>query len=186
MALLTLTKACGTQKIPGTKTTLFIALTPEITAFPQTEAELGGTDQGDTKLLNEPFDFSGAATGLGYWRSCPVLVNTGNVRNTKEGEIGGSKSVQRLDVFIPDNSDSAREFIDCLIANDGCLIPGIEDKGGIFHVLGDLENPAYVEASEGGTGGDRVGYAVTFYADNGLTNYSYDAATHGIDTTPNV
>lgn len=173
-----------------TKAKLYLTLIPELAAWPQTrkaikEAASQPVLQGDSKILDEPWDFSLAPTDEGYWRVIDILVNTGQLRNTIEGEIGGQGFKQRLDCFIQGNGPEQLEFADCLVINSGCLLPMIADKQSNHHVMGDLENPIYVETGEGGTGGDRVGFAFTFFADTGFTNFIYDAATHGIDLTPN-
>lgn len=182
--LQTLAKNCGDQKIAGVKERVYFTPQSEIETWPQTEAELAGTDQGDTKLLNEPFDFV-ATVGLGYWRYMDVLVDTGEQINVLEGSIGGQYWRQRLNVFINSNDQSTSEFLDELLACSGCMVMLIPNKDGSYHVMGDATNGVYIETGEGGSGGDRVGYQLTFMANTGKTTYLYDADTHGIDITPN-
>jgi len=184
--LTTFTKACGKNKPKGTKLKCYLTYTNELNAMPQTRADIAATPvPGDTKIYDEPFDFSSAPTGQGYWRSFPILINTGQFKNTEDGEEGGKTMINEITGSIDDNSAEGREFIDCLRAGNGCLIAMIPDKSGVHHVCGDLENPCYVEIPEGGTGGDKVGYDFRLYSDTGFTNMQYDAETHGIDITPN-
>lgn len=184
-----LTRVCGQSVPPGTKLRAYFTLKDELTGWPQTAEELGGTDQGDSKILNEPFDFTGAAVGFGFWRQLDILVDTGQEIDTLEGEIGGQGYVQRLNFFVLGAGAPQREFADLLAANAGCLIFMIQDKPGNYLVIGDPDNPVYIEAAEGGTGtqtGDRVGYQYTLYANTGYTAMTYDGATHGVDITPNA
>jgi hypothetical protein len=186
--LVDLLRACGESIPPGTKSKLYFTLKGELAAWPQTKEELGGSAQGDSKILDEPFDFSGAPSGLGFWRAVDILVNTGQFRDTLEGEIGGQGFTSRVDFFVLGQGENQLEFADCVAANNGCLIAMVPDKSGNHRVLGNLDDPAFVEAIEGGTGlapGDRVGAAYTLYANMGITAPIYDADTHGIDTTPN-
>jgi len=186
--LQSLTRACGQSIPPGTKLRAYFTLKDELTGWPQTREDLGGTDQGDSKILDEPFDFSGAAVGKGYWRSVDILVDTGNLQDTLEGEIGGQGFVNRLNFFILGAGAPQLEFADCVAANAGCMIWMIPDKKGNHRVFGEPDNPVFVEALDGGTGtvnGDRVGFQYTLYANTGYTAPIYDADTHGVDTTPN-
>lgn len=191
MAKLTsFTKACGKNKPKGTKLKCYVTYTGELSGMPQTReavvlAASGSPIAGDTKIYDEPWDFSTAPTGEGFWRSFPILINTGQFRNFEEGEEGGKTMMNEIVGFIDDNGPAAREFVDCLRAGNGCIIGMIPDKQGNHHVCGDIENPCYVDVEEGGTGGDRVGYSIRLYSDSGFTNMQYDADTHGIDITPN-
>lgn len=187
MALNNLVRACGSQLPPGTELDLYFTLEEELAAWPQTEAELAGTDQGDTKRLGEAFDFTGAGTGLGYWRKVKILVDTGNVRNLIEGEVGGQTVRSRLDFFIQGMHAEALEWWDDLLAYSGCIIAMVPLKGGEYVVLGNKKNPCFVETAEGGSGtgtGDRVGHQGTLVCNTGFMPMLYDADTLGIDETP--
>lgn len=185
--LKSLTNACGTRFTPGTRSKLYLIPKGELTAWPQTEAELGGTDQGDTKILGEAFAFN-AVSGEGFWREYDILVDTGAVNETLEGEIGGQSIISRVNFFVQGVSAIQKEFADTIVDFAGCLIAMIADKSGNYHVVGNLDDPCFIETIEGGTGtapGDRVGYAYTLYSNTGQTSMLYDA-TLGINTTPNV
>lgn len=187
----TFTKPCGQNNAKGTKEIAYVSYTDEIAAMPQNRfdvvtAALGTPVLGDKKIYDEPWDFSGAPSGQGYWRSFPILINTGQFRNVEEGEIGGKSMMNEFVGFVPGNNSEVRESIDCLRAGSGCMILMVPDKNGVYHVAGSIENPLYVDVNEGGTGGDRVGYDLRFYADGGFTNMEYDADTHGIDIDANV
>lgn len=189
--LVKLTKQCGTPEPKGTKQLVYVIPISEITGFPQTREEVvlaasGTPVAGDSKILDEAWDLAAAAVGLGYWRSAPVLVNTGDVNNIQEGEIGGETVTNEINGFIPSNSSATKEFIDCIQSYSGCLIAMIEDKSGRFQVVGNRENPVYVQTPNGGTGGDRVGFQFRLFSETGFTNMEYDGATHGVDVSPNV
>jgi hypothetical protein len=189
--LLTVSRPCGTVEPKGTKTTLYVTVKGELTGWPQTREEVvlaasGTPAQGDSKILDEAFDFSAAATGKGFWRSAPFLQNTGAVTNRGQGDLGGRSMENEIVGFVPGNNSATKEFIDCLLAYDGCLIGMLLDKSGRCQVAGHPDEPLQVEIQEGGTGGDRVGYSIRLYCDTGVTNMEYDADTHGIDTTPNA
>jgi len=175
-----LTRTCGQPIPPGVKQTIYLIPAEEITTFPDVE---GTTLAGDTKRLDGAFVMS-TTVGKGYWRAITVLVNSGNHRNTLAGEIGGQKIEQRFDFFVQGNGPEQAEMVDTLLCQSGCLIALIPAKDGNYLVMGDKENPVYVEAVEGGTGGDRNGHQFTLLADTGYTPYYYDAATNGIDVTP--
>jgi len=187
-SLKNLTSSCGTNYIPGTKATLYLVPKGELAAWPATEADGAGTDPGDTKLIAEAWDFTGAGSGLGYWRQVDILVNTGGVVETLEGEIGGQAMVQRLNFFVHGATETQKEFADDVAAYNGCLIAMISDKSGKYHVIGNLDDPCFIEQIEGGTGaapGDRVGFAYTLYSNAGVTSLVYPSAL-GINTTPAV
>jgi hypothetical protein len=59
--LQSLTRTCGQSIPPGTKTKVYFTFVSELTGFPATAEDNGGTDQGDSKMLDEAFDFSAAA-----------------------------------------------------------------------------------------------------------------------------
>lgn len=188
MALKALTKACGGTKIPGTKEVFYTIPITELEAngLPATEADGAGTELGDKKKFAEAFDFTGAASGTGYFRKhTAVLVNTGQVTNTVEGQIGGQMFGQRYTFFADANDAAMMEWLDDLISQSGCFLALVPKKDGDLMLLGDLESGVYVEAIEGGTGGDRVGYNVTLYASPGKTTYIYPG-TLAINTTPAV
>lgn len=187
MALRALAKACGSNKLPGAKLEAYFTYISELASWPATEAEDAGTAQGDTVLLSEAFDFTGAATGTGMWRKVnAILVDTPDVTNSLAGEMGGHRIQQRYNFFLPKNDAAALEWLNDLVAAEGCTVWLIPTKDGNYHVMGDLENGVFVEALEGGTGPDRSGYQITLYANTGLTTLLYPADTLGIDITPNA
>lgn len=182
-------RSCGSPLPPGTKSKLYVTLKDELAAWPQTQEAItldasGTPVKGDKKRLGEAFDFTGAGSGLGFWREYDILVDTGVLRTLLEGEIGGQGYRQRLDFFLLGNGPVENEQADDFLGNSGCMIAMIGLKAGQYAVLGDLDDPVFIETAEGGSGGDRVGFAYTLYANTGTTPYFYDADTLGIDTTP--
>lgn len=188
--LVSLTKNCGTYVPAGLSTTLYLIPYDEITTWPSTrkevvEAASGTPEYGDEKIFDEAFTLV-STSGLGYFRQIPILVNSSDLRDTLEGDIGGQKYVQRLD-FQVQGSDSERlAFADCLLQSSGCLVPMIAGKDGLMHVLAKKDYPAHLEAAEGGPGGDLNAFTYTIYNDMGLTHMLYDANEHGITITPNA
>jgi len=183
--LQSLKRVCGTKTIKGTKAVARFCIKGEFNGWPQTKEELGGSAQGDSKVLDEPFDFSTAPPGFGYWREIDILVDTGQLKMLIEGEVAGLEFKNGLDFFIQGSGAAQLEFGDLMIQYSGCLIWNIPDKNGNEYILGDLENPCFVESGEGGTGGDKNGMQYSIYSKTGLTPMIYDADTHGIDLTPN-
>lgn len=184
--LQSLARVCGSALPPGTKEKRYHSPLSEITGWPATAADNSGTDQGDTFLLDEAFDFTGAAVGKGYWRTLEaIVVDTGQLTNNLEGPLAGQGYRQRDTFFVAGNDAATLEWLNDLLACSGCMTWMVPTKDGNYHVLGDQDNPVYLEAVEGGSGGDRVGYTVTVYANTGKPTYIYDVATYGIDITPN-
>lgn len=176
------------NRIPGTKAKLYFTFFDEITSWPQTKEQLGGSNQGDSKIFGEAWDFTAAPTGKGFWREVDILVDTGALNDTLEGEVGGHSIVNRLPFFLEGAEAAQREFFDQMVANEGCVLWMIGDKNGNYPVLGNKDFPAYLETGEGGTGtvnGDRVGYSFQLFCNTGLTAMLYDV-TLGIDLTPNT
>lgn len=194
MALTNLVRNCGSQLPPGTELDLYFTLEEELVAFPDTQfkvtTDASGTPvAGDKKRIGAAFDFTGAGSGLGYWRKVKILVDTGQVRDIIEGEIGGLTVRSRLDFFIQGMNAEALEWGDDLMAYSGCIIAMIPLKGGENVVLGNKKNPCFVETGEGGSGtgtGDRVGHQYTLVTNTGFMPMLYDADTLGIDIIPEV
>lgn len=187
--LQSLSRACGNNNLPGLQLKAYYAPADEFTGWPQTAEELGGSDQGDSKILDEAFDFSGAAVGKGYWREVDLTVNRNQWRSVLEGEPGGQSFKNNLDFFVKGTEAAQLEFADLMLAYSGCLIWMIADKNDIYYVFGEPTNPCFVETVEGGSGqaaGDTRGFAYSLMTMTGLTPAIYDAATHGVDTTPNT
>lgn len=164
---------------------MYFTLKSELTAFPDTEAVANsGTDLGDKKTLAEAFSFE---TG-GLWREVDVLVDTGSNVDTMEGEIGGQGIVNRVNFQVLGAGATQREWVDEILSNSGCVIALLVDKAGNGIVIGNLDDPCYVEAIEGGTGqapGDVVGFTLTLYSNTGKTSPIYPTSL-GISTTAAV
>lgn len=188
----TFVRTCGKNEPSGTEEIAYMTYISELNgAMPLTKAQVAIAASntpaaGDTKIYDEAWDFSAAATGEGYWRSMPILINTGSVGNLEEGEIGGKDMTNQGLFFIPGNDAVVKEAVECLRGASGCCIFMLPDKSGRNQVIGSISHPCYFELpEEGGTGGDRVGYPVRAYSMSGAINLEYDAETHGIDITPN-
>ena len=187
----TFTRSCGKNEASGTMEKGYLTYTAELAAMPDNRFDVvtaasGTPVAGDTKILDQPWDFTGAPTGEGFWRTFPILINTGEVVNVEEGEIGGKTMSNDANFFIPGNGPVEKEAVEALRSGSGCCIIMIPDKQKRYQVVGSIDQPAYFDITEpGGTGGARVGYQIRAYSDAGAINLEYDADTHGIDITPN-
>lgn len=184
-------RQCGNPQPPGTRAKLYVTLKEELAEWPDTVAAIKLAlaqpevpAKGDTKRIGEAFSFAGAASGEGYWRDYDILVDTGELVSAMEGEQGGQGFRQRLNFFLLGNGPVENEQADDFLGFSGCMIAMIGLKTGEYVVLGNLEDPVFTEAADGGSGGDRVGFAYTLYANTGLTPLFYDADEFGINMTP--
>ena len=184
-ALVDLLKNCGIPNAPGTRTSLYLIPEAELTAWPQTAEELGGTDPGDTMILDEPFAFV-ATVGLGYWRTVSIVVDTGQITDGLVGEIGGRSFDNQFIFFLAgleaERLEFAKEISNC------CFVALLPDRQDIFRVLGRFQDPAFIDAINLDTGlasGDRRGGAYVFRTSSGSPSMIYDSVTHGINVTPN-
>lgn len=173
----TLTRTCGNGAIPGTNTRFYAVQKADITTF-------ASASDTSTPALAKTFD-TAFTLGTGKrWSEIDGLVNTGDVVDAVQGEIGGQFIRNAFEIFI-DNYDAAgRAFADELLANSGCLIFLVPSKKtGEVSIVGNLDNPCFVEQLTGGVGGaatTRRGIALRVYADTG---YSCPVYTGAIDLT---
>lgn len=188
MSLVNITKACGQFKLPGTQLKVKYTLQSDLNGFPATVAAGGGTAAGDTKRLGAAFDFTGAPSGSGYWREADILVDSGDLRWTLEGDPGGQGINNSLPFFIEGALPAQLEAADMFLKYSGCIILSIEGRNGVDYVIGDLKMGVYIRTAEGGLGttaGEQHGTAYEFYWPKGVTPYTIDATTYPFDTTPN-
>lgn len=165
---------------PGIKQTGYVVPAGEITADPD---YVGTSAEGDYVRATDTFDFTGAGTGLGYFRSFPILIDKGAYAITAVGGKG-SKSWKESFTFVLAGLDAAQLEFATRMLN----IPSVwlcTDKNSKVHVIGRKDEAAYVETSEGATGdgpeGERViTVTVTGYSSRPML---YEGA---IDTTPNA
>lgn len=185
MALNSLRRECGTAVLKGAQTKLYAIPKNEITAFPRTRAVIGsGTlAPGDTKILDEAFGLV-QTVGLGYWREVDILVNTGQVKNVLEGDTGGKENKAMVELFVQGNGPKEKEFADMVAANDGCLILAMPTKDGHMQCVGNLDNPVFIEAYDGGSGPDRNGYLYTFMSSDPKTNPIINVTDFPLNLTP--
>lgn len=165
---------------PGIKQTGYIVPASEITADPD---YVGTSAEGDYVRATDTFDFTGAASGSGYFRSFPILVDKGAYTITAVGGKG-SKSWKETFTFVLQGMDEEQIEFATRMLN----IPSVylcPDKNNKVHVIGRKAEPAYVETSEGTTGdgpeGERIiTVTVSAYSARPMI---YEGA---IDTTPNA
>lgn len=173
----TLTRNCGNGAIPGTGSRFYMVQKGDITTFASNSAS---STPAETKTFDTAFTLAAGKR----WSEIDGLVNTGDVVDTLQGEVGGQYLRNAFVVFI-DNYDAAgRAFADELLANSGCLICLVPSKkSGEVNIVGNLDNPCFVEQLTGGVGGaetTRRGIALRVYADTGVSSPVYTGA---IDTT---
>jgi len=165
---------------PGIKQTGYIVPASEVTAMPD---YLGTTASGDYVTSTDDFDFSGAGSGKGYWRSFPILIDKGSYNLAAVGGKG-SKQWKESFTFVIQGLDAEQIEFATRMLN----IPSVwlcTDKAGVVHVIGRKDEAAFVETSEGGTGegpeGERIiTVTVSAYTARPLV---YEGP---IDTTPNA
>lgn len=180
--LSSLKKICGKKKAKGVKTRVYYTVAGELNGYPDS---LPDGVQGNSQRLDGAFDFSNAPSGAGYWRELDILVDTGDVLINIEGEVGGQEHKNSFKFFVEGTDAPQLEFSALMTQYSGCLLWLVPGKNGLYYVVGDIDSPAFVEAGEGGTGGDKNGMSYTVYAKTGLPPMLYDAETNGIDITPN-
>lgn len=173
----TLTRTCGNGSIPGTGSRFYMVQKGDITTFASNSAS-------STPAERKTFDTAFTLASSKRWSEIDALVNTGDVIDSLQGEIGGQFLRTSFVVFI-DNYDAAgRAFADELLANSGCMICLVPSKKtGEVNIVGNLDNPCFVEQLTGGVGGvetTRRGIALRVYADTG---YSSPVYTGAIDLT---
>lgn len=141
-----LTSVPCTKNAAGLKGKGYMAPSEEFSAWP---AYLTTSTAGDTVTLASAPTFV-STTGIGYFRTFPILLEKGSYSITAVGGLG-SKSFEERMVYVIAGVDAAQlEYIKNIVN-----IPGVwlaPDKNDVIHVLGSKDDPAYVEAVEGGTG----------------------------------
>ncbi len=176
MALTSLTKQCGNGQVPGVKERWYFIQKGDITTFASASSS---SAYGDDKVFDTAFTLASGKK----WHELDVLVNTGDVVDTLKGETGGRYLSNGIPFFVPNYNKEQRKFIDDVVANDGCLIFLVTGKDSKVSIVGNLENPCYIETATGGVGGvetTKVGAAFRLYADTG---YSCPIYTGAIDLT---
>lgn len=169
----TLIRQCGNGSQPGTNSRFYMVQKGDITTF-------ASASDTSTPALAKTFDTAFTLDTGKRWSEIDGLVNTGDVIDSLQGEIGGQYIRNSFVVFI-DNYDAAgRAFADELLANSGCLICLVPSKKtGEVSIVGNLDNPCFVEQLTGGVGGvetTRRGIALRVYADTGVSCPVYTGA----------
>lgn len=177
MALSKLTRQCGNGAPPGIKTRIYGIPKEEITTF---AAATASAAYGDDKVLDDDFVLSVS----GYWREYDILVDTGETLDELTGERGG-RTVQNSAVFFIDGNDKGhRKLMDDFVAYDGCMIFLFPEKSGKINVIGDLDNPCFLDSAIGGSGGPENARRGRAYRIVATTGYSSPEYTGTIDVTP--
>lgn len=176
LATTALTKACGTSYIPGNADRFYVIQKGDITTFASASSPVA---YGEDKVFDTAFTLGASA----QWTEVDSLVNTSEVIDAVQGEVGGQFIRNSFVFFVPGNAKEQKKWADDMVANSGCLVCLVKSKDGAVHIVGNLDNPCYLESLQGGTGGPenaRVGFAYRVYADTG---YSSPLYTGAIDLT---
>jgi len=174
MALTSVVKSCGNGQVPGTKQRVYFIQKGDITTFASASASAA---YGDDKTFDTAFTLGASKR----WWELDVLVNTGDVIDAAQGEVGGQFIRNSFVFFVPDYNKEQRKLVDDMLANSGCLIFLVPGKDGKVSIVGNLENPCVVESLTAGVGGPettRVGAAYRVYSETG---YSCPIYTGAID-----
>ncbi len=167
---------------PGVQSTIYLVPASEITTFP---AVLGTTGAGDTVTLSGNIDFTGQATGLGYFRTVPGVLETGMIEEKSTGELG-SKGIETTFKFRVNGMNAAQKEWHKKLINVP-LVAIVIDKVGVRHVIGTKDDPAFVQETSGGTGaklGDVRGIEYTLRATSASGSLVLPSNLT-IDVTPN-
>lgn len=177
-----LADVCGQPNPEGTETTIYAVPESEITDFPDA---LTTTNPGDSMILDGPIVLDAVTTDLGYFRTFPIIPDTGEVKDTMIGPRGGRSWQSTFDFEVAGAGAEQLEFAKCMAT--GCWVFIVKDKAGVHRVLGSKGNHAYLESAEVATGKDGSGRKTVYQLiyKSGCPAPVYDAETHGIDVTPN-
>jgi hypothetical protein len=163
----------------GIQTTAYVVPVGEITADPD---YVSGTSEGDYVRATDTFDFTGAATGKGYWRAFPILIDKGSYNLEAVGGKGSKQWKESFTFQIQGLDPAQLEFATRMLNIPSAWL--VTDKNGKIHVVGRKNEAAFVDTSTGGTGdgpeGER-GLTVTVMAYTSRPMI-YEGA---IDVTPN-
>lgn len=175
-------QACGSNPA-GTRTKLYLIPAAELDGFPALKTSTGA---GDTMTLSEPFDFV-TTVGKGYWREFDILQDTGSVVDTLVGEIGGKAYETVVNGHFVGVGAPQLETLNSF--SNTPMVAIIQDRKGVHRVIGRDDDPAYLDTAEATTGqaiADRRGITFSIKAVSGSPAPVYDAATDGINLTPNA
>lgn len=151
----------------------------EITSDPD---YVSTTAEGDYVRASEDFTLV-STSGVGYWRSFPILIDKGSYKLSAVGGKGSKQWKEEFTFTIQGVDAPQLEFVTRLLNIPGAFL--CPDKNNKVHVIGRKNEAAYVETSEGGTGegpeSDRViNVTVSAYTNRPML---YEGA---IDVTPNT
>ena len=173
-----LLRVCGNTGLPGLQAKLYLIGKDEITAMPT----VGSGAYGNAKTYTTAWDLV-TTTGLGFWREIDILVDSGELKALIEGNLGSKFVRNMLDFFVEKMGKEQLQFLDDMVADSGCLIGMIRAKGAPTFVLGDKDNPLFLEAGEGGVNNEQVGMKYTLMCNTGKAPMIYNDGL-AIDTTP--
>ncbi len=168
---------CG-ENPSGVQQLAYTVPVSEIAAEPDYVAT---TAEGDYVIADGDYDFTGAGSGKGYWRSFPLLIDKGSYKIEAVGGKGSKQWKESFTATIQGVDPAQLEFGTRLLNIPAAFL--VPDKKGVIHVVGRKNEAAYVSAADGGTGegpeGERViNFTVEAYTSRPMV---YEGA---IDITP--
>jgi hypothetical protein len=175
-----LLRVCGNTGLPGLQAKLYLIGKDEANAMPT----VGSGAYGNTKTFTTAWDLV-TTTGLGFWREIDILVDSAELQTLIEGNVGSLYIRNKLKFFVEKMGKEQLKFMDDMVADSGCLLGMIRAKGGPTFVLGDKDNPIFLEPSEGGATNDQIGMTYNLMCNTGLAPMIYNDGL-AIDTTPAV
>ena len=178
-----LTKKCGTPIPPGNRAILYGIPAEEVLSMPTVG---DGSVPGNTKVYETAWSLT-TESGKGYWRTIPIVANSGQETFNMVGERGG-RSFENGQAFMLAGTDAEnKEFAECL--SNGCWIFMIKDRADDHpNVFGRNDDAAYAKEISGDGGkapGDQRGISFVIGDDTGKIPFKYDSAL-AINTTPNA
>jgi hypothetical protein len=170
---------CG-DNTPGTKQVGYMVPVSEITDMPAYKTFAA---EGDFVIATEDFDFTGAGTGKGFFRSFPMLINKNSYTLSAVGGVGSKGWKETFTFVVAGVNAQQLEFVTRMLNIPSVFL--VTDKVGVVHTIGRKDDPAYIETVEGGTGNGPEAERIITVTVSGYT--SRPMVYQGIiDVTPNT
>lgn len=178
-------KACEENAAGGTNQFLFVIPVCEVleNGFPPLKTT---TAPGDSVTLDGGFTLT-TDTGTGYWRRYDLEPDTGRVAAALVGENRATAFEQMADGYLAGTDSICKEALQNFVGKG--IIAISPDRNGIYHVTGDLDNPAYLQTGDGfdtkTTITELAGSAFSFKSMSPRISPTYDIVANPLNLTPN-
>jgi hypothetical protein len=169
----------------GTEVMVYVTNASEIKSEPKSKAQVVNTNTalGDTNIIAEKYDFTGAPAGKGYFRGMRVISDTGEIHTDLTVKDATNKIKNTFKFKLKGFSAAEKEFAELLAGSSG-LVLLIEDRNGVIHEFGRKKMPATVLSAKGGAGNEFRGFEYELeYMGRVVRTYPNDL---DIDVTPNT